>query len=1117
MITMVDRKLLASKRLLAGTAAVVALLALAGAPAAAAEAPLWQLSSTSTPTNLPPGGTGEIVAAVSNLGDAPVNGASTPVSIADVLPAGLSATAIHATVGPNAFFGEPVCELPTPNTGSCTYTGVLAPYETVRIEIAVQVEKDASSGVENALSVTGGGLPDASVSQPVTVNPATAPFQVASFAATPSNEDGSPDTQAGSHPFQMTFDIALNTKIEAGVPVPAALPKDLRFTLPPGLVGNATAIPQCTVLQFATGHENNGANECPGDSAIGVAAPTLVEPNLFGDAPFIFPVPLFNLVPAVGEPARFGFTAFGVPVTIDTSVRSGGDYSVMASVKNIPQTAAFLSSQVTFWGVPGDPRHDQSRGWECVDGGVLGQRLGMPACAPAAQHQPPPFLTLPTSCAQPFKLTVEADPWASPGNFLPARESTLKDSNGQPLGLDGCNRLGFDPSISVAPDGQSASTPTGLTVGLHVPQQTSLAASGLAEAAVEESTVTLPAGVTLNSAAADGLQACSEAQIGFQGIDQATGADLFTPDIPTTPELFCPDASKVATVSIKTPLLAQSLEGAVYLAAQTANPFGSLLAMYIVAEDPVSGVLLKIPGEVSANEQTGQLVSTFKHTPQLPFEDLQLHFFGGSRAPLSTPPLCKGKPAENGMPGEAGYETTASLAPWSQNTPVETSSEFDITSGPNGSQCQNPLPFAPTLAAGATSLQAGGFSPFTLTMSREDGMQELRAIQLHMPPGLLGTLSTVKLCEAAQANAGTCGPDSLIGHATVSVGLGSDPFTVSGGQMFITGPYKGAPFGLSIVTPAKAGPFDLGVDVTRARIEVNPTTATLTITTDASGPYAIPSILKGIPLQIKHVNVTVDRPDFTFNPTNCDQLAITGTLRSTRGATAAVSSPFQVTNCASLAFHPKFSVSTSAHTSRANGASLLAKLVYPSGAPGTQANLAKVKVDLPKQLPSRLTTLQKACTAAVFAANPANCPPASLVGHAKAITPVLPVALTGPVYFVSHGATAFPDLTMVLQGYGITVDVVGTTFISKAGITSSSFKTIPDVPLGSFEVTLPSGKYSALSANGNLCKIKSKLAMPTAFIAQDGAVIHQSTKISVSGCPKAKKVAKKRRRKRRRG
>jgi hypothetical protein len=758
-------------------------------------------------------------------------------------------------------------------------------------------------------------------------------------------------------------------------------------------------------------------------------------------------------------------------VFLDTSVRTGGDYGVTVSVDNIPQTAAFMVNKLTFWGVPGDPRHDNQRGFGCL-GLARGAQFHPPCNASEANH-PPPFLALPTSCTGPVHTTVEADSWQQAGAFTSPTEYTFQDNLGRPVGMDGCNKLPFSPSISVTPDGQAGDTPTGLTVGVHVPQDLVLNPTGLAEADVKDTTVALPAGVALNPAAADGLQACSEEEI-------ALSAD----SVPS-----CPEASKVATLEIKSPLLPNPLTGEAYLAAQNANPFGSLVALYLVAQDPVSGTLVKLAGEVKPDPVTGQLVSTFLNTPQLPFEDLKLHFFGGERAPLTTPSQC------------GTYTTSASIAPWSGNEPVGSSSTFDVVSGPNGSPCSNPLPFSPSLTAGTTSIQAGGFSPFTMTMSRPDGSQNLQAIILKMPPGLLGTLSGVKLCGEAQANAGTCGPESLIGHTTVSVGVGGDPFTVTGGEVFITEGYKGAPYGLSIVNPAKAGPFDLGKVIVRAKIEVDPSTAALTVTTDDSGPYKIPTILDGIPLQIQHVNVSIDRSDFTFNPTNCNPLQVTGSLQSSEGSSKALDVPFQVTNCAVLAFKPKFAVSTNGKTSRANGASLHVKLSYQEGP--YDANIKSVKVDLPKQLPSRLSTLQKACPVATFNANPASCPSASIVGHAHAVTPVLPVALEGPAYFVSHAGEEFPDLIVVLSGYGTTVDLVGSTFINnKTGVTSSTFKTVPDVPVGTFELTLPQGKYSALAAPKSLCN--TKLTMPTAFTGQNGATLKQSTPITVTGCAKKK-------------
>jgi hypothetical protein len=1099
------------KRILGIVVAGVLLAATAGATpvSAAVECstcrPWWHLSSGSLPTNLPPGGEGQISLLAEDLGDAAPSDSS--VVLTDKLPEGLTAQSVALGLGvdsmPQEVFGAILCDI-QPREVTCTVPEAVATellttaYSHVEAYITVKVAQTAKSGEENSASVSGGGASTASTSGPITVDSAPTPFGVEQYELRAENADGSPDTQAGSHPFQLTTAIGLNQAAEVHKP-PAAV-KDLRFNLPPGLIGNPTPFPQCTLVEF-TGNALNGQNFCPDDTVVGVAAVSISFPA-GSKPPDMAAVPLFALVPSVGEPARFGFDVGNVLVYLDTSVRTGSDYGVTVTVPNISEVSGFISSSVTFWGVPGDPRHDSVRGWNCIEPQA---QEHAPACAPFGQETPPPLLTMPTSCTGPVHTTVETDSWEEEGAFRPPFEYTFKDNLGRPVGMDGCNRLPFTPSIKVTPDGQAGSTPTGLTVDEHVPQEGDLNPTGLGESAVKGLSVTLPEGVALNPAAADGLQACPQEQIGLQNNEAAS----------------CPEASKIATAKIKTPLLPNPLEGAAYLATQDSNPFGSLVAMYLYAEDPVSGIRAKAAGEVFENPVTGQLTAhfegdpVFEHDPrfageseaqflpEVPFEDVELHFFGGDRAPLATPARC------------GSYTTTGTFTPWSGNATTESASEFQIVSGPNGSPCQDPLPFAPSLTAGTTSIQAGGFSPFTMTMSREDGSQDLNSVELKMPPGLLGTLSTVKLCSEPQADEGTCGPESLIGHTVVSVGVGGDPYTVTGGEVFITGPYRGAPYGLSIVNPAKAGPFDLGKVVVRAKIEVDPTTAALTITTDETGPYKIPTILDGIPLQIKHVNVTVDRPNFTFNPTNCSPLAITGSLTSSEGASDALSVPFQATNCAVLAFKPKLAASTSGKASRANGANLTVKLGYPAGP--YDANIAKVKVELPKQLPSRLTTLQKACKAATFEANPAACPAASIVGHATASTPVLPVPLTGPAYFVSHGGEAFPSLIIVLQGYGATVHLVGSTFISKAGITSSTFKAIPDVPVGTFELTLPQGPFSALAANVNLCKVKS-LAMPTEFIGQNGAEIKTSTKIAVTGCAKhkAKKAMHKKKAKRKR-
>jgi hypothetical protein len=1069
----------------AAFAAVGATPALAEVQCGNACSPWLHLSSVALPGNLPPGGSGEVLVLAQNLGDAPL---SSEVILTDRLPQGVTPVGVSLGVkGVSAqpFFGEVFCKTTTSEV-TCTVPGEVTggEYGYIEIYIQVAVAKSAESGAMNKMSAVGGGSPKVSLEQPLAVSGAPTKFGLAHYEMVAENAGGSPDSQAGSHPFQLSTQFAMNQTSDTSVP-PAAL-KDLHFNLPPGVIGNPTPFPQCPLAKFQVLGQSNF---CPPNTVVGVASVTTALGGALASTT-THVVPLFALVPSVGEPARFGFLASGVPVYLDTSVRTGRDYAVTVSVDNITQIVNTMMSTVTFWGVPGDSRHDGARDWACLDPEEGG------SCNPFGQESPPPLLTMPTACSGPVRTTLEADSWVQEGVFTEPLEYVFKTSFGEPMSMDGCNREPFTPSIKVTPDGQAGSTPTGLTVDEHVPQETDLNPAGLAESGVKGLSVTLPEGVALNPAGADGLQACSMEQIGLQSAEASS----------------CPQASKVATAKIRTPLLPNPLEGAAYLATQNTNPFGSLVALYLYAEDPVSGIRAKATGEVVLNPVTGQATAHFENDPlfaddpafagepeamflpEVPFEDVELHFFGGDRAPLVTPTEC------------GSYTTTGTFTPWSGNPPVESSSQFDITSGPNGGSCDNPPPFAPTLAAGTTSIQAGGLTPFAMTMSRPDGSQTLQGIQLHMPQGLSGLLTGVTLCGEAQADAGTCGADSLIGETIVSVGEGGDPFTVTGGKVYLTGPYKGAPFGLSIVNPAKAGPFDLGSVVVRAKIEVDPETAALTITTDDEGPYKIPTILDGIPLEIRHVNVNINRPGFTFNPTNCNPLAVTGTLSSTQGATQPLSVPFQVTNCAVLAFKPKIQASTSGKVSRANGTSLNVKLSYPAGP--YDANISRVKVELPKVLPSRLTTLRQACLASVFDANPANCPAASIIGHANATTPELPVPLSGPAYFVSHGGEAFPSLIIVLQGYGVTVHLVGTTFISKSGITSSTFKTVPDAPVGSFELNLPAGPSSALTGLGDLCKHES-LAMPTEFIGQNGAEIHTTTKIAITGCAKARHKAKK--------
>ncbi len=944
-------------------------------------------------------------------------------------------------------------------------------------QLPVKIAPGVSGTAVNHVTVSGGGAAGAtSESTPVTFGSITPGLGFAGLDAWFSNADGTLDTQAGSHPYELTVAFSFNSTGvrvgSSGQEVPAGgEARRINVNLPPGIIGDPRAVPQCTLDEFD--HE-----DCPADTQVGEDVVTIEG------IPAKFAV--YNLVPPSGVAAQFAFTIAGIDIFLNAGVRSGGDYGITEHSSDVPQDLLVFNS-TTIWGVPAEESHNPMRFSHQAGSGFAPCSVGCPADVPVK-----PFLTLPTSCAGPLTVSAEVLGTYTDENATAHTSVVTHDDSGNPVGLQGCDLLGhFNPKISTAPDTSYSDTPAGLTAEVKVPQedmQGLLQAGQLSTADLKDTTVVLPEGVVINPGQATGLVACPPG-------DEALGTEGPGTEDPAT----CPPASKVGEDEIETPILANRLRGNVYILGQ--DPPNLQLLVTASGE----GVNLKLVGNVHLDTKTGRLTTTFSETPEVPFTTFKLSFSGGAQAALVTPTSC------------GTFSTSADFTPW--NTPFAPdfleASAFQITNGPGGSACANPMPFTPTLTAGATTDQAGGYTDFSVLLQRADGQQRISKLQFKTPEGLLGMISKVPLCPEPQAAQGTCSATSQIGHTVVGAGPGPYPlFIPQAGAppapIYLTGPYDGAPYGLSIVVPIVAGPFTLETQVVRARIEVDPHTAQLTITTDP-----LPTIVDGIPADMRSINAVIDRPEFMFNPTNCAPMSFSGTATSTEGVTAPLGSHFQMGSCQALKFQPNFKVSTSGKTSRAKGASLTAKIVYPTGNLGfnqasSQSNIKTVKVDLPKQLPSRLTTLQKACPAKTFEANPASCPADSIVGHAKAITPLLPVPVEGPAYFVSHAGEEFPNLILVLQGYGVTIDLIGDTFINnKTNITSSTFKEVPDVPIASFELNLPQGKYSALAANRNLCK--TKLVMPTAFTGQDGAVIHQSTPISVTGCPKVKaKKAKKR-------
>jgi hypothetical protein len=862
---------------------------------------------------------------------------------------------------------------------------------------------------------------------------AHAAFGVETFTAQVTNENGTLNEQAGSHPFEGATTFRFNTT-GAGVGVPDGNVKDIRVDLPPGLISNPQALPQCTDAQLTS-------STCPVESQVGTEELAVVG-SVFGLNLATIKVPLYNMAVHEGQVARFSFfvPVMNLQVDVVGGVRSAGDYGLFFTISDVPQTPGLVWTSLTFWGVPADPAHDPERGETCVPD------TGLPSCVgggKASTAPQTPFLTLPTKCGPPLTTTLTVDSYQ--GDRATAADTT-------PIGPQGCDKLPFDPSISVTPDTTQADAPVGTTVILHVPQ--SQDPHGLGSAHLKDAVVTLPAGMSIDPSAANGLEGCTDEQIGI-GTDRPVA---------------CPPGSKIGTVAIDSPLLPGRIEGPIHLGQPVpGNPY----RIFLVAEG--YGVSVRLAGSVTPDPRTGQLTTRFSDNPQVPFTDLVLHFDGGPRAPLATPQEC------------GAATTTSTLVPYSGQPAATPSSSFMVDADGHGGGC-GATPFALDLGASTQSPLAGAFSPFTVAVARADRQQTLSRLDVQLPPGLLGMLSRVTLCGEEQAAQGTCPEESKIGTTTVSAGAGPQPFSISG-PVYLTGPYAGAPFGLSIAVRAIAGPFDLGTVVVRAAIRVDPHDSHLTVASDP-----LPTILQGIPLRLRRVDVAVGRDQFMFNPTSCSPLSVGATLTSAGGATQALSTPFQVSGCERLAFKPKLTASTSGLASRHSGASLHVKVAQGPG----EANIRSVAVTLPRQLPARLTTINKACLEATFAADPATCPPESHVGTATAATPVLSQPLSGPAYLVSHGGAGLPSLEVILRGQGITVDLSGSIAISPKGVTSSTFPAVPDVPIRSFELDLPRGPFSALAAPADLCA--PTLTMPTTITGQNGKQVVRRITVSTSDC-----------------
>jgi hypothetical protein len=1107
---------------LASAVATVLLVCAAFAGAAsAAPAPEWRLSALGN-TVVRPNGTEHFMVEAHDFAAA----TSGSYTIKATLPPGLIPVEGVPLLGP----ARTPCVVSTiERTIECSSSLELTPGTYNLTTFTVRASTEPGLKIVH-FQVSGGGGASAGVAKPVLVQSAPVEFGLESFDGLVADANGQQFTQAGGHPYDVGVTFDLNTHTDTTQSPPSAERpgnqdavavepwKDIAVNLPPGVVGNTTVVGECTAEQLNNGPDLEPKPLCPADSQVGTVT-LKVNSTQFT----IGPVPLFNMVPPVGLPARFGFIVLGVTVYLDASLRYNSDYGITVTTRDISEALPTSGVSTHFWGVPPSDAHTAER--SCPGEAMWSGGNGK-TCESGAPVKP--YLRLPTSCTpqgQGLMWTGRVDSWPNPGGYdqaglplagdtawksasfesheAPAYPQALAGEYGPPKGVEGCDLVPVHGVLKASTTAIETETPSGLLVHVEVPNQGLENPVGIASSDLKGVKVSLPEGVTINPSQAEGLGVCTPAQYASTELS-------FYPD----PSKGCPSDSKIGTILLHTPLLTEPIEGNVFVAQPRTNPFGTLLALYMVLENPNRGVLIKQAGKVETDPVTGQITTTFNEIPQLPFSDFDFKFREGARAPLVTPALC------------GTYTAQAVFTPWSNPShTVESQSQFGIVHGIGGGSCPpgGTPPFAPQVVSGTLNNNAASYTPFDLHITRQDGEQELTKFTTILPPGLTGNLNGIPFCsdsaiEAARHRTGqqelsepSCSAASEIGHSIVGAGVGSVEAHTPG-KIYLAGPYHGAQLSIVSITSATVGPFDLGTVVIRFALRINPTTAQVEV--DSAGSDAIPHIIEGIVVHVRDIRVYMDRPGFIRNPTSCDPLGILDTIT---GAGADFTNPadqnpvnvttrFQAANCSLLGFKPVFKVSTSGKTSRTNGASLTVKLAYPKAPEGSQANIRLVKVDLPRQLPSRLTTLQKACTDKTFNANPAACPAASRVGFAKAITPILPVPLEGPAYFVSHGGAKFPELIVVIQGYGFTIDLHGETFISPAGITSSTFRTVPDQPVTSFELTLPQGPGSALAANGNLCK--SKLKMPTMFTAQNGMTIKQTTPITVTGCArhKAKKA-----------
>jgi hypothetical protein len=860
-------------------------------------------------------------------------------------------------------------------------------------------------------------------------------------------------TQAGGHvPFGVTH-FKVITKGAPPTAAPEGIVTHIRTDVAPGVSTNPTVVSQCTIEQFGAAEAVPGTGFYPEpkcDPATKIGINKVVAFTGTSDVPIDGSV--YNLVQPEGRSSDFG-VALELPKALTEAVLNSIFHGTAPAIEKAQYFAhTFIEGGVEWGQQPngtgaGD-YHDYFEINVSPALPLISSRLVFFGRSGGA------FVTNTTRCPGNTTTTL---------HLTDAEGTTVTKAYTPPLTLTGCNLVPFNPLFSLTPETKQSDEPNGVVTELKLTHET--APEQLDSSQLQNATIVLPEGMTLNPSAAQGLEACTPAQ-----------ARIHSP----VAGVACPAKSAIGSVSLEVPDLPPgSLSGKMYLGGPESGPItGPPYTIYIDAESARYGISTRLQGTATPNEATGRLTTTFLNNPEQPFSNLILRFTPGALAPIANPLSC----------GPA--VTTASFVPYTGFPPSASPGvlPFTVDSNNAGGACASPLPFALSQSTEDHPNSGGSNANFTLNLTRPDGQQYLSKVSTTLPAGLVGKIPAVPLCGEPQATLGTCSSASQIGTATVKVGSGPTPIAFSG-PVYLTGPYAGGPYGMTIVINAAVGPFSLGPVVTRAKITVDEFSGRVTVSSQ------LPTIVKGIPLRLKTLSVAINRQGFLINPTNCGVLATETQLLATFGASQFVSTPFQVSGCTALPFKPRLVAKTDSKATRHNGAMLEVSIGYPVG---PQSNIKSVTVQLPKQLPSRTSTLKKACPEATFMANPYSCPTGSNVGGATAITPVLPKELTGRAFFVSHGGAAFPDLDLVMSGNGVSIILVGNTNISK-GVTTTTFASVPDVPVTAFHLKLPYGKYSALAANGNLCS--KPLIMPTTITAQSGNVIvHQNTRILVSNC-----------------